>query len=154
MTMVERLSALAEELGEKSERSLTLRRRAVSTAYYAVFHALAKLCADELLGAPSDRRSEEYIRVYRSLEHGTLKAAFKAAPLNRIGTLQKIGSRVVELQSERIRSDYRPPQSLYTRGQCRDLVESAKSAVGAIAALSQSDRRSLAVSLLFKNRPL
>jgi hypothetical protein len=153
MTMVERLLALAEELAEKSGKSLTLRRRAVSTAYYAVFHALAKLCADELLGARFDMRSEEYIRVYRSLEHGALKTAFKAPPLNRVAALQKIGNRVVELQSERIRSDYLPPQSLYTLGKCRDLVESAKSAAGAIAALSQSDRRSLAVHLLFKNRP-
>ena len=153
MTMVERLLALAEELAENSGKSLTLRRRAVSTAYYAVFHALAKLCAHELLGDRIDLRSQEYIRVYRSLEHGTLKTAFNAPPLNRVVTLQKIGSSVVELQSERIRSDYLPPQSLYTRDQCRDLVESAKSAIGAIAALSQGDRRSLAVSLLFKNRP-
>ena len=83
MTMVERLVALAEELAEKSGKSLTLKRRAVSTAYYAMFHTLAELCADELLGAGSDTRSEEYIRVYRSLEHGTLKTAFKTAPLNR-----------------------------------------------------------------------
>jgi hypothetical protein len=153
MTMVERLLALAEELAENSGKSLTLRRRAVSTAYYAVFHALAKLCANELLGGRIDLRSPEYIRVYRSLEHGTLKTAFNAPPLNRVATLQKIGSSAVELQSERIRSDYLPPQSLYTRDQCRDLVESAKSAIGAIAGLSQNDRRSLVVSLLFKNRP-
>jgi len=141
MTMVERLMALAEELAEKSGRGLTLKRRAVSTAYYAVFHALAGLCADD------------YIRVYRSLEHGTLKTAFNAPPLNRVGTLQKIGSSVVELQSERIRSDYLPSHALYTKDQCRALVELAKSAITAIAALSQSDRRSLAVVLLFKNRP-
>ena len=55
MTMVERLLALAEELAEKSGRGLTLKRRAVSTAYYAVFHALAGLCADELLGGRIDR---------------------------------------------------------------------------------------------------
>jgi uncharacterized protein (UPF0332 family) len=152
MTTVERLLALAAELAETSGKSLTLKRRAVSTAYYAVFHALAKLCADELLGNSIDLRSEEYVRVYRSLEHGTLKTAFKAAPLNR-GALQRIGSSVVELQSERIRSDYLPPQQLYSKDQCSDLVESAKSAVRWIAALSHGDRRSLAVSLLFKNRP-
>lgn len=152
MTMVERLVALAEELAEKSGRGLTLKRRAVSTAYYAVFHALAGLCADELLGR-IDTRSPDYIRVYRSLEHGTLKSAFNAPPLNRAAALQKIGSSVVELQSERIRSDYLPSQALYTKDECRALVELAKSAITAIAALSQNDRRSLAVSLLFKNRP-
>jgi uncharacterized protein (UPF0332 family) len=153
MTMVERLMALAEELADRSGKSLTLKRRAVSTAYYAVFHTLAKLCADELLGVGSDIRSEEYIRVYRSLEHGTLKTAFKAAPLNQVVALQKIGNRVVRLQSERIRSDYLPSQQLYTQDECGALVESAKLVVESIAGLSQRDRRSLAVSLLFKNRP-
>jgi uncharacterized protein (UPF0332 family) len=153
MTMVERLLALAEELAEKSGKSLTLKRRAVSTAYYAVFHTLAKLCADELLGSGSDARSEEYIRVHRSLEHGTLKTAFKTAPLNQTVALQKIGNRVVRLQSERIRSDYLPSQQLYTKDQCRALVESAKSTIAAITALPRSDRRSLVVSLLFKSRP-
>lgn len=154
MTMIERLLALAEELAEKSSRSPTLRRRAVSTAYYAVFHALAELCASELLGAEkTSRYSNEYVRVYRSLEHGTLKTAFGAAPLNSVAALQKIGNRVVRLQSERIRSDYLPQRSLYTMDQSLDLVTSAKSTVLSIAELSQGDRRSLAVHLLFKNRP-
>ncbi len=153
MTMIERLLALAEELAKTAGNSLTLKRRAVSTAYYAVFHALAKLCADELLGDRSDTRTEEYVRIYRSLEHGTLKTAFKASPVKRVVALQKIGNRVVLLQSERIRSDYLPSQALYTSDQCLDLVNSAKSAVRSIAGLSRSDRRSLAVYLLFKNRP-
>jgi len=153
MTMIERLLALAEELAETSGKSLTLKRRAVSTAYCGVFHALAKLCTDELLGDRSDPRSEEYARVYRSLEHGALKAAFKATPLNRVAALRKIGNRVVELQSERIRSDYLPSRALYTRDQCLDLVNSAKSVVRSIAELPRLDRRVLAVYLLFKNRP-
>jgi hypothetical protein len=153
MTMVEHLLALAEELADNPAKSLTVRRRAVSTAYYAVFHALAGLCASEVLGNETDLRSNDYVRVYRSLEHGTLKTAFNAAPLNRVATLRNIGNSVVELQSERIRSDCLPSQRLYTRARCRDLVESARSTVGAIATLSRDDHRTLAVSLLFKNRP-
>jgi uncharacterized protein (UPF0332 family) len=154
MTMTERLLALAEQLAETSGKSLTLKRRAVSTAYYAVFHALAQLCADELLGGRSDRRSEGYERVYRSLEHGALKKAFKEEPLRRVAALEKIGNRVAELQSERIRSDYLPSRALYTKDQCLSLVQSAKSTVRSISALSEVDRKSLAVHLLFKNRPL
>jgi uncharacterized protein (UPF0332 family) len=152
MTMIERLLALAEELAEKSSRSPTLRRRAVSTAYYAMFHTLAELCADELLGAETSRRSNEYVRIYRSLDHGALKTAFGAAPLNRATALQSIGNRVVRLQSERIRSDYLPQQALYTTEQSIDLVKSAKAALLSIAELSHGDRRTLAVHLLFKNR--
>jgi hypothetical protein len=153
MTMTERLLALAEELAKSPEKSLTLKRRAVSTAYYAVFHSLARLCADELLGRRSGARSEEYERVYRSLEHGTLKRAFKEEPLRQVAALERIGNRVAELQSERIRSDYLPSRALYTRDQCLDLVRSAQSAVHSIEALPASDRRTLAIYLLFKNRP-
>lgn len=153
MTMIESLLALAEQLAETSGKSLTLKRRAVSTAYYAVFHALAQLCADELLGYSSDRQSKEYERIYRSLEHGTLKKVFKEEPLRRVAALEKIGNRVAELQSERIRSDYLPSRALYTRDQCLDLVRSAKSVVRSIAALSTADRKTLAVFLLFRTRP-
>jgi hypothetical protein len=153
MTMIERLLALANELAENSAGSLTLKRRAVSTACYAVFRALAELCTGELLGVRTDKRSEDYVRVYRSLEHGTLKSAFRAAPLNNSDALRKIGDRVVRLQSERILSDYVPSQALYTVDECRDLVRSAESVLLSIAELSHGDRRSLAVHLLFKGRP-
>lgn len=153
MTMIERLLALAEELAEKSSRSPTLRRRAVSTAYYALFHALAELCAQELLGSGTSKRSNEYVRIYRSLDHGTLKNAFAAPPLKKIPALQTIGNRVVRLQSERIRSDYLPQQPIYTTEQSIDLVKSAKVALLSITKLSQGDRRTLAVHLLFKSRP-
>lgn len=153
MTMIERLLALAEELAEKSGRSPTLRRRAVSTAYYALFHALAELCAQELLGSDTSKRSNEYVRVYRSLDHGTLKKAFLEPPLTGVPALQKIGNRVVRLQSERIRSDYLPQQSIYTTEQSIDLVKSARAALLWVDKLSHGDRRTLAVHLLFKNRP-
>jgi hypothetical protein len=105
--MVARLLDLADQLVREGTRSSALRRRAVSTAYYAVFHALAKSGASILL--PSmDRNSEVYERVYRALDHGPLKAAFmiKGGPLKERENLQEIGNRVVRLQSERHRADY------------------------------------------------
>ncbi len=79
-TMVERLLSLAEDLQSQDVRSAVFRRRAVSTAYYAVFHALARLCADELIGK-NGRSSRDYERVYRALDHGPLKSAFERSPL-------------------------------------------------------------------------
>lgn len=151
--MIERLLVLAESLANDGARSLTLKRRAVSTAYYAVFHALAQLCADEVSGGLSATDDVAYVRIYRALDHGTLKTAFKTAPLNQIAMLQRIGDRAVELQSERIRSDYLPSQSLYTVEECRAFVDSARWTVRAITRLSPEDRKTLAVFLLFKNRP-
>ena len=43
-------------------------RRAVSTAYYAVFHSLARTTADLLLGRKHD---DAWHHMYRALEHGS-----------------------------------------------------------------------------------
>ena len=49
-------------------------RRAVSTAYYAMFHCLARCCADTLVGSRSaDRSRPAWRQVYRALEHGFAK---------------------------------------------------------------------------------
>ena len=47
-------------------------RRAVSTAYYALFHCLAATAADLLTGSS---RSPEWHQVYRALEHGKARSA-------------------------------------------------------------------------------
>jgi uncharacterized protein (UPF0332 family) len=168
MKMVEALLELAEELAgqctehEDKARRFVARRRAVSTAYYAVFHALMQLCAEELLGS-SKQSGPEYEIVYRSLNHGSLKDAFNKKPLNTVPTLKEIGDRVVELQTARNLADYVPmgrfnkkraadekpaPPSLSSR----KLVQSAKSAVQLLRSLAPNDRRTLAVYLVFKNR--
>ncbi len=47
-------------------------RRAVSTAYYAVFHCLADAAANLFVGRS---RGSAWPRVYRALEHGKAKSA-------------------------------------------------------------------------------
>jgi uncharacterized protein (UPF0332 family) len=143
--------SLADKLREDGARSATLKRRSVSTAYYAVFHALARCCADELLGK-ADRSSKDYERVYRALDHGPLKSAFKAEPLNDNPALNAIGALVAALQSARHRADYLPPGKLFNQAECRELIETAKTAVDLLDQLGPKDRRMLAVHLLFKNR--
>ena len=152
-TMVERLLDLADQLVREGRRSSALRRRAISTEYYAVFHALAKSCASILL--PSmDRNSEIYERVYRALDHGPLKTAFmaKAGPLAERDSLQKIGNLVVRLQSERHRADYLPPNPSMFLDSAKKLVDQARRAVSEIERLSDDDRVALATLLLFKSR--
>ena len=132
----------------------TMGRRAVSTAYYAVFHALAHICAEQLLTNETNTESDDYVKVYRALDHGSMKNAFKGAPLKELESIQSIGNRTVELQSERVLADYMPHKSrMYTRQQCLDLVQSARLTVEAIGRLHEADKRALAVNLIFKNRP-
>jgi len=142
----------ADSLLESRPRSSAFKRRAVSTAYYAVFHALAKSCADCLLPS-SDGTTDEYSRVYRALEHGTLKSAFGREPLKDRLTLRKIGDLVVPLQSERHRADYLPPlRNVFSQREAKKLVDQARQAVVEIEALSPEDRRTLATYLLFRMR--
>ena len=63
-----RLSLAAAPLGSPEDRATA--HRAVSTAYYAVFHALNANNADAIVGTPTTQRmSEDWIRTYRSTRH-------------------------------------------------------------------------------------
>lgn len=45
-------------------------RRSVSSAYYAMFHALAMSNADALIDTPRDSETEKaWFRIYRGLDH-------------------------------------------------------------------------------------
>jgi hypothetical protein len=170
--MIEALLEVADELArqgtdgssvrrEDRMRRSVFRRRAVSTAYYAVFHALMRLCTKELLGS-SKPETAEYEIVYRALNHGPLKDAFNRGPLRTVPSLKRIGDRVIELQTARNLADYLPMGRFNkTRAadekpkapilSCRKLVTSARSTVQMIDSLSPDNRRTLAVHLIFKN---
>ena len=47
-------------------------RRAVSTSYYAAFHALAQDCADRLVGTTRQRSEPAWRQAYRALDHVNL----------------------------------------------------------------------------------
>jgi hypothetical protein len=152
--MVGRLLDVADQLVREGVKSSALKRRAVSTAYYAIFHALAKSCAGILLPS-SNQSSEEYQRVYRALDHGPLKTAFAASagPLRDRVPLKKIGEVLVQLQSERHRSDYMlPGKNFFAPNQAETLIAMARKAVTEIEGLSKRDRVTLATWLLFKSR--
>lgn len=155
-TMVSRLLRLAERLIEDGKRSSALRRRAISTAYYAVFHEIAKLCAETLLKG-SEQQSADYARIYRALDHGPLKSSWQNqnSPLRQLDSLKKIGDLVVPLQTERIRADYLPPMPHpFNYREAKEIVEQARRAVDALNNLTPNERRMLAVGLLFnKARP-
>ena len=149
--MVERFLASAEDLLKARSGSAAYRRRAISAAYYAVFHSLAKLCAETLL--PEGGVEEDVMRVYRALDHGPLRNAFSQSPLKDHAELKEIGALVLVLQNERHRADYLPPDSkLFPEAEVRQLVAQARIAVTRIEALDSAGRRMLATCLLFKER--
>ena len=63
--------AMGSRRGRPLETDL---RRAISTAYYALFHCLASCCADTIVGgAGAMRRRSAWNQTYRALEHGLIR---------------------------------------------------------------------------------
>ena len=63
---------LLARAGSKRPRQSDL-KRAISTAYYALHHALAREAADLLVGKGVSRSTDAWVQVHRSLEHGFAK---------------------------------------------------------------------------------
>jgi len=81
--MTSRLRALslgqlanARLLVESGQREAA-QRRAVSTAYFAVFQSLCEICAHAAIGA--EEHSKAFNRFYRSFDHGAVQTALKVA---------------------------------------------------------------------------
>jgi uncharacterized protein (UPF0332 family) len=85
-------------------------RRAVSAAYYAVFHAIASAAADSVVPA-NKRATEEYARVYRSINHGALRKLcerVRAKNFDFENDIREFAAAVADLQEKRHSADYDP----------------------------------------------
>ncbi|MCJ2135732.1 hypothetical protein MKK69_17005 [Methylobacterium sp. J-026] len=151
--MVAQMLGQAADLIERFPGSSAAKRRTVSTAYYAAFHAIMQLCADEILPG-SDSNSAEFERVYRQIDHGPLKQAFVSdGPLKINQALRQIGDDIVPLQNARKLADYAPPRpNVFTSAKAREHVDRAGDLVTRLQTLTPQDRRTLALHLLFPPR--
>jgi len=137
------------ESGRPKQVSL---RRAIATAYYGVFHALALLCAESLVGWSNPW--EAFTPIYRSLDHGNAKRLFER---HRDGALfgeevAKIGQIFISLQAARHNADYDPQPLSLSRGETLELVDQARQAVQSIRAIPADMRVVLAVHLIARQR--
>ena len=126
-------------------------RRAVSTAYYAVFHCLARAAADLLIGRS---RGVAWHQVYRALNHGDARNACqnKKAMIDFADQIQFFAATFVALQDARHQADY----GLERRYEKLDVLAAIDRAETAIALFEQADRqqlRTFATAVLFKRRP-
>lgn len=130
-------------------------RRSVSTAYYALFHALAKDAADLLVGVGNNRSDKARRQVYRALQHGDAKSACIQLRSNNPGFPQLLvdcaGSLTI-LQEKRHSADYDPDYRA-TRAEALEAIAIAERAIANLTAAGRNDRRAFAILLLFKKRP-
>ena len=140
-------------LGGNRRVRLVFLRRAVGDAYYGLFHALALLCADSLVGV-TKRDSQAWRRVYRGLEHGRAKAEFNRNDIRQLHpNVGRVAAAFVQLQEARHAADYDPTTTLTRRSDAEAFVGMAEAAVADLDALPLDMALELAACLLIQRRP-
>lgn len=127
-------------------------KRGVSTAYYALFHALARDCADLLVGTGETRSEPAWAQVYRTLEHGVAKNSCKAAASRGFpSSIVSFADTFVVLQEERHRADY-DPLVRYVRAEVLVLIDNCEQAIRDLASAPRSDRKAFVIWVLFQKK--
>jgi hypothetical protein len=138
--------------------------RAISAAYYGVFHATITAAADQFVGV-TKRSTSQYALVYRSVDHGwlrtlceevkksTLTAKYAPhAPSNGFGpNIVAFSAAVLELQEKRHAADYDP----MIRVKSSDAilaVRTARAALSRFKKASSTRRKAFLSLLLFQPR--
>ena len=129
-------------------------RRAISAAYYAMFHTLCRICADTLAGADAasgDR--ESWLLAYRALEHGYAKNRFENYSGMRRFTpeVREFGKAFREMQVQRQTADYNPDYS-FEAAEVSRIVEDIAHRIDALTRAPRADLRALALYVLLRPR--
>ncbi len=129
-------------------------KRALSTAYYAMFHCMCRQCADLLVGgAQSDRSPEAWNQAYRAVEHGFAKNQCKNTTIMRRfpREVEDFARLFIELQENRHAADY-DPDSRFTRFGVNVEIDRAEQAIKSLRRVATKDRRAFAVWVVMKKR--
>ena len=128
-------------------------RRAVSTAYYAMFNALCWSNADTLVGrASAGSDAGIWMEVYRSLQHRDAKARLASySQLRQDSTVRNFARVFGNLQEQRVNADYNP-LARFTRSDVVVLIDRAEAATRAFYNAPSQNRRLLAAHLLARPR--
>lgn len=131
-------------------------RRAISAAYYGLFHLTLIAMCDVLVGQ-NQRGQPRYTLIYRSIDHRALKTLCKAVSRHILGhvpelkyqpyfpssgfgqNLRDYCSTIVSLQDERHRADY-DPSSSFTRASAANFVVQASQARNAFWSADVNER--------------
>jgi hypothetical protein len=127
-------------------------QRAVSTAYYALFHVMADDAASLLVGSGAGRPNKAWSQAYRSLDHGAARSACQSvAKLNFPPSITGLADIFVALQQERHLADYDPDYTV-RRAEVETSIERAERAIAFLQSTPKKDRIAFAVLLHFKRR--
>lgn len=141
-------------------------KRAVSAAYYSLFHRFLKAAADDLIGSTATaRRSSAYKLIYRGFEHSRMRTtaidATKATMPPKLveasgytqfsEQIQAAARAFVELQQKRHSADY-DPQFRFSKSDARVAIELAIFGGGMFDIANATERRSFLLCMLMPQR--
>jgi hypothetical protein len=139
-------------------------RRAISNAYYAIFHAVLTEAADDLIGK-SHRASTRYALVYRSIDHKSLRRLCDDiqktslppkysiySPKSGFGSdLVALAAAVADLHEKRHLADY-DPLFRAKRSDASSAVATARAALSKLRNSNRASRKAFLSLLVFSPR--
>ena len=145
--------AVAKRLADTERPSQAEIRRSMSSAYYAVFHALARTCADSLVGrTPSQRPNKAWVEVYRGLNHGVCRTACKQAKAVAFpACIQKFADEFCQLQESRHKADY-DPDIKFSKEDGETCYNRAKLSIDSLESASNVDKKAFSVWVLISSQ--
>ena len=125
--------------------------RAVSTAYYAMFHCLAVCAANLLVGRARD---STWHQTYRALEHGKARSACedKGATALFPPEVRDFADMFAALQKLRQKADY-ALDGKYGKEDVRATIDIVEDTIAGFEQADARHRRAFVAHVLFKRRP-
>ena len=125
-------------------------RRAVSTVYYAVFHALANSNADCLIGVPTSSLLEHtWQRARRALEHILARRNLGQDRHRFSPPVQKFITTFAAFQNARHTADYDASRE-FTLTETQSWTNRAEEAITDCMSIGEDERRAIAVQALIR----
>jgi hypothetical protein len=125
----------------------------MSAAYYAVFHAIASAAADTVVPA-NKRTTEQYTRVYRSINHGPLRDLCKRVRERKLdfgNDIRLFAAAVADLREKRHSADYDPLFKAF-RSDTMLAIDTARSAITLFQNAPAEERTQFLSLLLFPSK--
>ena len=143
--------AAAEETDP--EQAQTHLKRAVSTVYYAMFHAICANAMELLAPAEDLAISAARLQAYRGMEHTHARNQCRNSDtMAPFPTEIKAFARIfVENQGYRNQADYNPISEFYPE-DVSQIIENAEIAIDQLSSAPASIRRAFAITILLRNR--
>lgn len=125
-------------------------RRAISCAYYAMFHTLTASNANTLVGAsPADQQRWTWQQAYRAADHRPTRNKISRASLGgRFPVaIRNFGEVFADAQQARHAADYNPHR-IFSPTDATELIDRVETAITAFNQTADGVRRDLAIHIL------